>query len=200
MPWVVCRNNALRITLHVPRPTLKEVIGISFTELRINRQIRAKEVRVIDSNGASLGVFPLDEAVKMADDRDTDLVEMSPNAKPPVCKLLDYGKYKYEQTKKDKVAKKKQHTVVTKEIQVRPNIDPHDLKIKLDHAAEFFDKSYKVKFVIRFRGRELEYKEKIGPEMIQKIVTYLSEKADVETEPQKEERVIIFVMAPKKKK
>jgi len=173
---------------------------ISFTELRINSQIRAKEVRVIDETGASLGVFPVQEAVKLADSKGTDLIEMSPNANPPVCKLTNYGKYKYEQMKKDKVARKKQHVVVVKEIQVRPNIDPHDLSIKLNHAQEFLAKEFKVKFVIRFRGRELEYKEKHGPELINKISNYLAPFGEVENGIQREERLFIFIMAPKKQK
>ena len=172
--------------------------NISFTELRINQQIRAKEVRVVDESGASLGVFGVQEALKMADARGTDLIEMSPNANPPVCKLTDYGKFKYEQMKKDKVAKKKQHVVVVKEIQVRPNISPHDLGIKLNHSQEFLVKEFKVNFVIRFKGRELEYKEKHGSELIGKITNYLAPFGELENDIFREERSIIFVMAPKK--
>ncbi len=174
--------------------------NISFTELRINQQIRAKEVRVVDETGASLGIFPVAEALKLADTKGTDLIEMSPNANPPVCKLTDYGKFKYEQMKKDKVARKKQHVVVVKEIQVRPNIDPHDLDIKLKHSQEFLVKDFKVKFVIRFKGREMEYKEKHGPELINKITNYLAPFGELENDVYREERSIIFIMASKKQK
>ncbi len=144
--------------------------------------------------------MPVQEALKLADARGTDLIEMSPNANPPVCKLTDYGKYKYEQLKKDKVARKKQHVVVVKEIQVRPNIDPHDLDIKLKHGQEFLAKDYKVKFVIRFKGREMEYKDKQGPILVDKITKYLEPFGDVENGIYREERTIIFTVAPKKQK
>ncbi len=182
-----------------PLKFFRRWLKISFTELRINKRIPPRDVRVIDVNGGSLGVFSRDEALKMADDRGVDLVEMSPNAKPPVCKLIDYGKYKYEQTKKDKAAKKKQHTIVVKEIQVRPNIDPHDFKIKLNHALEFLGKGYKVKFVIRFRGRELEYRKKRGDDMKGRIIDYVSEKGEMEGKPSEEMRTVTFVVAPYKK-
>lgn len=124
---------------------------------------------------------------------------MSPNAKPPVCKLIDYGKYRYDQTKKEKLNKKKQHVIVVKEIQVRPNIDPHDLSIKLNHAMEFLDKGNKVRFSIRFRGREMEYKATRGPEMTGKIIKALAEKGEVETPPMSEEKELIFIIQPRKK-
>lgn len=174
-------------------------MNISFQELRTNLQIRAKEIRVIDDKGVSLGIMKVPDAVKVAEERGMDLVEISPNAAPPVCKLLDYGKYRYEQIKKDKENKKKQHVIVIKEIQVRPNIDPHDLGIKLKHAEEFFEKQYKVKFVIRFRGREMEYKSKRGPEMTDKIVNTLSAIAELENPVVNEDKTIIFTMQPRKK-
>jgi len=141
----------------------------------------------------------IQEAVRIADERGTDLVEISPNAAPPVCKLMDYGKFRYEQIKKDKVSKKKQHVIVVKEIQVRPNIDPHDLEIKLKHAVEFLKKEFKVKFVLRFRGRELEYKETRGKDLYDKLMNYVSADGDLENAPFKDERNIIFTVAPKKK-
>lgn len=174
-------------------------MNISFQELRTNLQIRAKEIRVIDDKGVSLGIMKVPDAVKVAEERGFDLVEISPNAAPPVCKLLDYGKYRYEQIKKDKENKKKQHVIVIKEIQVRPNIDPHDLGIKLRHAEEFFAKGYKVKFVLRFRGREMEYKAKRGPEMTDKIINALSVNAELESQVVNEDKTIIFMMQPRKK-
>jgi translation initiation factor IF-3 len=172
---------------------------ISFTELRINSQIRVSEVRVIDEQGNSLGVMTVNDAIKKAEERATDLVEISPGAKPPVCKLLDYGKYRYAQLKKDKEAKKNQHVVVVKEIQIRPNIDKHDLQIKLDHANEFLDKGFKVKFVIRFRGRELEYKEQRGSEMLDVIYKHTAGKGQLEADLLREEKSIILVLMPTKK-
>ena len=172
---------------------------ISFTELRVNSQIRVSEVRVIDETGNSLGVMTVNDAIKKAEERATDLVEISPAAKPPVCKLLNYGKYRYEQIKKDKEARKNQHVVVVKEIQSRPNIDKHDLGIKLEHALEFLEKGFKVKFVIRFRGRELEYKDIRGAEMLDQVFKHTAGKGQLEADPLKEERSIIFVMMPTKK-
>lgn len=173
--------------------------SISFSELRINSQIRVSEIRVIDEQGNSLGVMTVNDAIKKAEEKGTDLVEISPSAKPPVCKLLDYGKYRYEQLKKDREAKKNQHVVVVKEIQVRPNIGKHDMQIKLNHANEFLDKGFKVKFVIRFRGRELEYKDIRGTELLDEIFKYTAGRGQLEGDPFKEDKLIIFVLVPTKK-
>jgi translation initiation factor IF-3 len=172
---------------------------ISFTELRVNSQIRVPEVRVIDEAGNSLGVVTVNDAVRMAEERALDLVEISPAAKPPVCKLLNYGKYRYEQLKKDKESRKNQHVVVVKEVQIRPNIDKHDLGIKLNHALEFLEKGFKVKFVIRFRGREMEYKEQRGKEMLDQVFAHLANKGVMEGDPFREDKLIIFTMMPIKK-
>ncbi|MFP4466609.1 MAG: translation initiation factor IF-3 [Candidatus Goldiibacteriota bacterium] len=177
-----------------------EVDEISFAEHRINKAIRVSEVRLIDENGVSMGVLSTSEAKKLAEDRGLDLVEMSPNARPPVCKMMDYGKYKYEQTKKDKEAKKKQHVIVVKEVQIRPNIDKHDLKIKLDRSRAFLEKGFKVKFVIRFRGRELEYRREKGSAMFDVVIKELSDVGDLESSPSNEERTLVFYMAPRKEK
>jgi len=172
---------------------------ISFTELRVNSQIRIPEIRVIDEAGNSLGVVTVNDAIRMAEERGLDLVEISPSAKPPVCKLLNYGKFRYEQLKKDKEAKKNQHMVVVKEVQIRPNIDKHDLGIKLNHALEFLEKGFKVKFVIRFRGREMEYKEQRGKEMLDQVFAHLANKGVMEGDPFKEDKLIIFTVMPIKK-
>lgn len=172
---------------------------ISFTELRVNSQIRIPEIRVIDEAGNSLGVVSVNDAIRMAEERGLDLVEISPSAKPPVCKLLNYGKFRYEQLKKDKEARKNQHVVVVKEVQIRPNIDKHDLGIKLNHAVEFLDKGFKVKFVIRFRGREMEYKEQRGKEMLDQVFAHLANKGQMEGDPFKEDKLIIFTMMPIRK-
>ncbi|MEI7641063.1 MAG: translation initiation factor IF-3 [bacterium] len=172
---------------------------ISFTELRINRQIRTEKIRVIDGEGVSLGILTVPDAVKIAEERGMDLVEISPNASPPVCKLLNYGKFRYAQVKKDKENKKKQHVVVVKEIQVRPAIGKHDFDIKLNHAMEFLDKEFKVKFVIRFRGREMDQKSVKGKEMTQHIQKTLIDKGELEDNVINEDKTMIFIIAPKKK-
>lgn len=127
--------------------------------VRVNGKIRAREVRVIGDNAAQLGVMALTEAINMARQRGVDLVEIAPNAQPPVCRLVDFGKFRYEQAKKDKESKKHQHANRVKEIQLSPNIDPHDFATKLQHAVEFMCDDMKVKVTLRFRGREMAHQE-----------------------------------------
>ncbi|MCI0748295.1 MAG: translation initiation factor IF-3 [Verrucomicrobia subdivision 3 bacterium] len=127
--------------------------------VRVNGKIRAREVRVIGVDGKQLGVFSLADAINMARSNGVDLVEIAPNAAPPVCRLVDYGKFRYEQSKRDKEAKKHQHANKVKEIQLSPSIDPHDFGVKLTHAVEFLCEEMKVKVTLRFRGRELAHKE-----------------------------------------
>lgn len=144
----------------------------------------------------------IENALKLANDKGLDLVEIAPNSKPPVCKLINYSKYKYEQIKKNKASKKKQHAIVVKEIQIRPNINIHDLEIKLRHAVEFLDKSYRVKFLIKFQGREgrQEYKQVKGEEILKRVIEYLAGKGEIEKAPRKDEQSITFLMLPVKKK
>ena len=123
----------------------------------INGQIRDKEVRVIAENGDQLGVMPVKEAMKLAQEAELDLVKLAPKAQPPVCKIIDYGKYKYEQTRKEKEAKKKQRTVEIKEVRLSPNIDTNDLNTKMNNAKKFISKGNKVKVTLRFRGREMAH-------------------------------------------
>lgn len=127
--------------------------------IRVNNKIRAREVRVIGEENQQLGVFSLTDALGMARQRGVDLVEIAPNATPPVCRLVDYGKFRYEQAKKDKEAKKHQHANKVKEIQLSANIDPHDFSVKLSHAIEFLCEEMKVKITLRFRGREMAHQE-----------------------------------------
>ena len=129
------------------------------TYTRVNNKIRAREVRVIGEESQQLGVFSLSDALAMARQRGVDLVEIAPNATPPVCRLVDYGKFRYEQAKKDKEAKKHQHANRVKEIQLSANIDPHDFGVKLSHAIEFLCEDMKVKVTLRFRGREMAHQE-----------------------------------------
>jgi len=137
--------------------------------VRVNGKIRAREVRVIGVDGKQLGILSLADAINMARNNGVDLVEIAPNATPPVCRLVDYGKFRYEQAKRDKEAKKHQHANKVKEIQLSPSIDPHDFGVKLNHAIDFLCEEIKVKVTLRFRGRELAHKE-FGFQQIEKFI------------------------------
>jgi len=128
-----------------------------FSDLMINEQIRDKEVRLVNESGEQLGIVSTKEALRLAREADLDLVKVSPTAKPPVCKIIDYGKYKYEQTRKEKEARKKQKIIDVKEIRLSPNIDTNDLNTKMNHARKFITNGDKVKVTVRFRGRELAH-------------------------------------------
>jgi len=134
---------------------------LTITELMINEQIRDKEIRLIDENGEQLGIVSSREAQKIADERKLDLVKIAPTAKPPVCRIMDYGKYKFDQAKKEKEARKKQKTVDVKELRLSPSIDTHDVQVKVKKANEFLKDGDKVKISIRFRGREIGH-SKVG--------------------------------------
>ena len=136
--------------------------------MRINDEIRIREVRVTDENGESLGIMQTKDALKLAEDRHLDLVEVAPKARPPVCKIMDFGKYRYEQQKRDKEARKKQKVVTVKEVKLRPNIEQHDFDVKLKNAQRFIEEGNKVKVTIMFRGRELSHPE-LGNEVVDKI-------------------------------
>jgi len=162
---------------------------------RINRRIRIPQVRVIDSDGAQIGVISTSEALALAEDRGLDLVEVSPKARPPVCKIMDYGKYMYEQNKSAKEAKKRQHVTVVKEIKMRPKIEKHDYEFKVRHAREFLEDGDKVKCTVIFRGRELAHKE-LGAKVINRAVEDLADIAQVEVPLRHEGRSIVIVLAP----
>jgi translation initiation factor IF-3 len=141
------------------RPFTPRGSSSSASYVRVNGKIRAREVRVIDAEGGQLGVMTLGDAITLGRNQGVDLIEIAPNANPPVCKLMDYGKYRYEQAKKDKEAKKHQHANKVKEIQLSANIDPHDFSVKLQHAIDFMCEEMKVKVALRFRGREMAHQE-----------------------------------------
>ncbi len=162
----------------------------------INRKIRAREVRVIDPEGQQIGVVPIEAALKTAADLGLDLVEVSPNANPPVCKIMDYGRYKYEQTKKKQEAKKKQTTFQVKEIKVRPKTGDHDLQVKMGHIRKFLDKKDKVKVTVLFRGREITLSDR-GRELLQRIAAEFEDIAVVEQYPKFEGRTMMMVLSPK---
>lgn len=158
--------------------------------------IRAREVRVIDPDGNQIGVIPIDRALAAAADFGLDLVEVSPNANPPVCKIMDYGRYKYEQTKKQQEAKKKQATFQVKEIKLRPKTEEHDLKTKIGHIKKFIGKKDKVKVTVMFRGREISLANR-GRDLLQLIVERTEDVAVVEQPPKFEGRTMIMVLSPK---
>lgn len=163
---------------------------------RMNSAIRVDEVRLIDETGENVGVVDRDDALDRAMSAGLDLVEISPDAKPPVCKILDYGKFKYQEQKKAAEAKKKQKTFEIKEVKMRPSIDNHDYETKLKAIKRFFDAGDKVKVTLRFRGREMAHQH-LGMEVLQRVKTELEELAKVESEPRLEGRQMVMVLAPK---
>ncbi len=162
----------------------------------INRQIREKEVQVIDENGEKIGVLSLDAAIEKAEDRDLDLVLVAPNAVPPVCKIMNYGKYKFEQAKKEKESKKNQKTVEIKEIRVTPNIGTHDFEFKSRNARNFLESGNKVRFTLRFRGRELNNVES-GEDILNRFIEDLSDIATVEKKPFLEGKTMFIILTKK---
>ncbi|MEL6360650.1 MAG: translation initiation factor IF-3 [Pseudomonadota bacterium] len=163
---------------------------------RINDAITSSQVLLIDDAGEKRGVMPTDRAIAMAAEAGLDLVEVSPNTQPPVCKVMDYGKFKYQQQKKKNEAKKKQKVVEVKEIKMRPNIDSHDYDVKAKAMRRFFDDGDKVKVTLRFRGREMAHQER-GMELLQKVQADFEEIAKVEQLPKLEGRQMMMVMAPR---
>jgi translation initiation factor IF-3 len=161
---------------------------------RINRAIRVPEVRLIDEDGAQLGVVPTVQAMEMARQKDLDLVEVAANAVPPVCKLMDFGRAKYEQTKKEREAKKHQHTVELKELRLRPGTDDHDVDVRARSARRFIEEGHKVRLLVRFRGREAAHPE-IARGQIDRIVKSLQDIAVVEQGPMMEGRAMFAVLA-----
>ncbi len=164
--------------------------------INVNRNIKAKEVRVIDPDANQLGVLAIHKALAIAGDFGLDLVEVSPTAKPPVCKIMDYGRYKYELTKKQHEAKKKQSTFQVKEIKIRPKTGEHDLQTKLSHIRKFLIKKDKVKVTVIFRGREITLSQR-GREMLEVIANETEELAVVEQKPKFEGRTMVMMLSPK---
>ncbi len=162
----------------------------------MNKDISASQVRVIGADGEQIGILPTHEALKIAGEDDLDLVEVSPDAKPPVCKIMDYGKYKYEQTKKKQEAKRKQKSTQIKEIKVRPKTSDHDLETKVNHIEKFIGKNDKVKVTLVFRGREYMLKEQANA-ILEKVIALTEGFAQVEQLPKYEGRVITMLLGPK---
>jgi len=163
---------------------------------RINREIRAREVQLIDAEGQNRGVVSVLEAQTLADEASLDLVEIVPNAEPPVCKILDYGKYRFLEQKKSAEARKKQKIVEIKEIKLRPGIDDHDYETKLKAMHRFFDEGDKVKVTLRFRGREMAHQD-LGFRLLERVKAETVSTAKVELEPSMEGRQMVMVLAPR---
>ena len=171
-------------------------LPISNKELQINEEIRDKEVRVIDSDGSQLGIMPASQALEKAYARNLDLVKIAPTAKPPVCKIIDYGKFRFEQAKREKEARKNQRVVEIKEIRLSLNIDTHDFNTKLGHAKRFLEDGNKVKVSIRFRGREMGHPEH-GYETMRRFAEACAEFANIEKPAKLEGRNMLMFLAPK---
>ena len=171
--------------------------GKVISELFINEQIRDKEVRVIGTDGEQIGIMSAKEALKLAEEAGVDLVKIAPTAKPPVCKIVDYGKYKYEITRKEKEAKKKQKVIETKEIRLSPNIDTNDLNTKMNNARKFIQKGNKVKVSLRFRGREMAHMQQ-SKHILDDFAEMLADVATVEKAPKLEGRAMSMVLTEKR--
>lgn len=165
-------------------------------KVRINWQIRAKEVRLIGADGTQLGIKPLEEALKLAEAEGLDLVEIAPTAQPPVCRVMDYGKFKYEQSKKIQLAKKKQVVIQVKEVKFRPKTDEHDYQFKLRHIRRFLEDKDKVKVSIRFRGREIAFSDQ-AVKILNRIRAEIEDIGKIEYEPKMEGRDMVMIVAPK---
>ena len=165
-------------------------------EPRVNERIRIPQVRVIGDDGSQIGILTTREAIAMAQAKGLDLVEVAPTARPPVCKIMDYGKFKYETNRAAKAAKKKQHQMQLKEVKMRPKIEDHDYDFKLKHARAFLEQRDKVKFTVTFRGREMAHQE-LGYKIIEQVLIDLADVATVEQSPRAEGRTVSLVLSPK---
>ncbi len=174
-------------------------MNIAIKEMQINEDIRDRELRVISADGEVIGIMSAAEALKIAEERNLDLVKIAPQAKPPVCKIMDYGKYRFEQTKREKEARKNQRVIEIKEIRLSLNIDKHDFETKVNHAKRFLGEGNKVKVSIRFRGREMAHPEN-GLVTMSNFAEACSEFSSVEKPAKLEGRSMLMFLAPKTKK
>ncbi|MFT4084881.1 MAG: translation initiation factor IF-3 [Nocardioides sp.] len=185
----------------VRRPGARRQVtgGHISTELRINDRIRVTEVRLVGPNGETVGIVPTADALRLAQEADLDLVEIAPQGKPPVCKLMDYGKFKYENAQKAREARRNQTNVIIKEMKLRPKIDQHDYETKKGHVVRFLKAGDKVKITIMFRGRE-QHRPELGFRLLQRLAEDVSELGFVESAPKQDGRNMIMVLGPNKKK
>ncbi len=163
---------------------------------RINDEIRVKEVRLVSEDGEQLGIVPIREALAIAEEKSVDLVEVAPSAKPPVCRLMDYGKFKFEQSKREKESRKKQKIISIKEVKMRPNIEEHDFQVKAKNARKFLAAGDKLKFTIMFRGRQVTHPE-LGEKLCIKLAQELSDISAIEKHPKLEGRNMVMILVPK---
>ena len=178
---------------------IRRCATISRDSLRINEEIHIREVRVTSATGEQLGVMLTREALHMAEEQHLDLVEVAPKAKPPVCRIMDFGKYRYEQQKREKEAKKKQKVISIKEVKLRPNIEQHDFDVKLKNALRFVEEGNKVKVTIMFRGRELSHPE-LGKEVLSRVAEKLGGLVSIERNAKLEGKNMTMIVAPKVQK
>ncbi|WP_448384176.1 translation initiation factor IF-3 [Desulfosoma sp.] len=162
----------------------------------VNEKIRARQVRVIGADGSQLGIMSLQDALDAAREEGLDLVEVAPNADPPVCKIMDYGKFRYQQSKRSQEAKKKQTVIQVKEVKLRPKTDDHDIQTKLRHIRRFLAQKDKAKVTVIFRGREIAFKDR-GEMVLQKVLDELKDEVVVEMPPKMEGRNLVMILAPK---
>lgn len=167
--------------------------------IRVNEQIRNPEVRVIGANSEQLGVLPVPRAIQMAEEVGLDLVEVAPTAKPPVCRIMDYSKYKYEQEKKERKARKNAHISHLKQVRIKPHIDEHDLETKINQSRSFLEKKDKVRVNLFFSGREMAFRDQ-AKKLLDKFVSELSDIAQIEKDVMMEGRIMFLVLAPKSEK
>jgi len=177
------------------RPFPPRNFSSSASFVRVNGKIRAREVRVIGADGKQVGILSLGDALNMARQHGVDLVEISPNATPPVCRVVDYGKFRYEQAKKDKESKKHQHASTVKEVQLSPRIDPHDLGVKISHAIDFLCEDMKVKITLKFRGREMAHTE-FGFQVVRKFLADIAPFGHQDFEPKLNGKAINVMISP----
>ena len=180
-------------------PSTRTTGGPISTELRINERIRVPEVRLVGPNGETVGIVPTDQALKLAQEADLDLVEIAPQGRPPVCKLMDYGKFKYENAQKARESRRNQTNVIIKEMKLRPKIDQHDYETKKGHVVRFLGAGDKVKITIMFRGRE-QHRPELGFRLLQRLAEDVEELGFVESSPKQDGRNMIMVLGPHKKK
>ena len=168
----------------------------SRSDIRINEGIRVREVRVVSAEGEQLGIMTIQEALEAARSRDFDLVEVAPEANPPVCRIMDFGKYKYTQARRQKEARKKQTTILVKEVKMGPKTEKHDFEFKLKHVRRFLEEGHKAKVTVRFKGREMAHTE-LGWKMLNKMVEAVSDIAVTENNPRMEGRMLHIMLSPK---
>lgn len=189
-------NSILKRMANLKRPSFSLGGDGEIKEARINERVRAKEVRLISEDGKQLGIMAIDDALRIARESDLDLVEVAPDAEPSVCRIMDYGKFKYQREKRDRESKRRQKTFTIKEIKLRPKIEEHDYQTKLHHTQEFLSKGDKVKVTLMFRGREREHAD-LGRRILERLIQDTGEMSTVEKGIKLEGRIMTMVLTPR---